>query len=237
MMPVKNVKAVLFDYDGVLVASEPFHLAAWIKLMSELGISFGEKEMKPFVGWTGPQILRHQLASHRSGSEKDENLIASLMDRKNSFYLSRALKEMTPYDGVTNGLKWLRSAGIKTAIVSNSRRPDLVKTTRTTGLDQYIDFIISRDEVSIPKPDPAMYLSAAKGLGCKPGECIAVEDSPPGLLGALRAGIASAALLNNFSIEQMSRPDPARPGVRPDWTFACIADFFAFLKLARSGPG
>ena len=90
--------------------------------------------------------------------------------------------------------------------------------------------IASRDEVPIPKPDPALYLYCAASLSVEPEDCLAVEDSPPGLESALLAHIPSAAVLTTFPRPAVESPVPGRPDLKPIWIGPSVTQVFEWLK-------
>jgi beta-phosphoglucomutase len=223
-------RAVLFDHDGVLVASEPLHWAAWGKLARELGLPFHEPDVRSQVGKTGPQIIASLLDKYRPGWTRDQYDPNALAHKKNDYYIADVATKLTTYPGVAEGLRWLRENGVRTAVVSNARRRELQAALEGLGLVPLFDTIVSRDEARAAKPDPMPYLVAAATLGCDPAECFAVEDSPPGLEAALMAKIPTAALLTNFPREAVAEPVPGRPDLRPAWIGADAGAFFAWLK-------
>lgn len=223
-------RAILFDHDGVLVASEQLHWEAWRILLKELGIPYEDALIQSAVGKTAPRILTEILDRHRPEWHPDQYDIHQLAQRKNDFYLEIAKTQLIAYPGVKTGLEWLQSQGIKTAVVSNAKRRELETALRQLEIFSFFDEVISRDDIHPPKPDPTPYLFAAATLGLDPSECLAVEDSPPGLEAALMAKIPTAAVMTNFSEEMVRNPVPGRPDLRPIWIGASIQDLFNTLK-------
>ena len=225
--------AVLFDYDGVLVASENIHLSAWMQLLAELGLpedKKGKKIIQEGVGKTAPQVLADLLNQHQPNWSPDQYMIPDLVQRKNDFYVALAQKDLQTYPGVREGIEWLRSQNIATAIVSNGRRRDLLQTVKSLNLSPLFDEIVSRDDVPAFKPDPTPYLFAAATLGKDPSRCLAIEDSPTGLEAALLARIPVAAVTTNFPAETLATPVLGRPDLKPIWIGPSIRDFFTWLK-------
>jgi HAD superfamily hydrolase (TIGR01509 family) len=226
---MKLPRAILFDHDGVLVASEPLHWAAWEQLLSELGIPYNNAEMRNFIGKTAPEIILLLLNRYQPGWDPARYDLAALAKRKNDIYLEHARSDLKPYAGVLEGLRWLRAQGIKTAVVSNAKRRELETALNHLGLRPWLDAVVSRDDVSASKPDPTPYLFGAASVGVDPAQCMAVEDSPPGLEAALMARIPAAAVLTNFGRQQLEFPVPGRPDLRPAWIGATMLEFFEML--------
>ena len=228
-------KAVLFDHDGVLVASEPLQWEAWGKLLRELGIPYIEDDLRKRVGKTAPEILRTLLDQYRpgwqEGSAPGEYDLAALSLRKNDFYLEAAKTRLRAYPGVPEGLRALRAHGVKTVVVSNARRRELENGLRNVGILELFDQIVSRDDVPKSKPDPLPYITGAAFAGFAPSECLAVEDSPTGLEAALLAAVPSAGVLTNFAREALESPVPGRPDLRPVWVGESMLELFRALHL------
>lgn len=212
------------------MASEPLHWKAWSLLLGELGIPYVESELQSLVGTTAPQTIKALLDRHRPGWDPAQLDVHALARRKNDFYLKAVPEDLFPYAGVREGLEWLRSRGIKTAVVSNAKRRELETALRLVGLLPLLDIVVSRDEPSAPKPDPAPYLHAAALLGLEPADCIGVEDSPTGLEAVLMAKMPGAGVLTNFPESALRQPVPGRPDLKPRWVFKTIQDFFSYLK-------
>lgn len=229
---------ILFDHDGVLVASEPMHWMAWSRLMKDQGLPYDETLIRQVVGKTAPEIMKAILERYRGPEAADPAQITRLVQRKNELYLEEAKRGLQPYPGVLEGLKWVKARGIRTAVVSNARRRELHETLLSLGLTKWMDVILSREDVPSFKPDPAPYLAAAACLDLKGGECLAVEDSPTGIESALVARIPAVAVLTNFSESVMESPVPGRPDLKPTWIVHSMVEFFDRLRqLPFSGLG
>ena len=223
-------RAVLFDNDGVLSASEPLHWEAWRKLCVELGLPGDLALIRKQVGRTSPEILRALLDQLRPGWKESDYDFDALSTRKNNFYLEAARQGLSAYPEVREGLQWLRSKGIRTACVSNARSRELHAAMDLTRLRPLLDTLVSREDAGVAKPDPTPYLMAAATLGVEPGECFAVEDSPAGITASLRAKIPSFGILSHFSPEVLEQPAPGRPDLKPAALFETIGEFFTWMK-------
>lgn len=223
-------RAVLFDYDGVLVASEPIHLSAWMQLLDELHLPRNLDLIKNLVGKTAPEILRQIFLTHRPEHKPSQDELQDLANRKNEICIDSMEKQLVTFPGVFEGLEWLKQNGILTAVVSNGRRNELRKTMDHLKLTPYFNEIISRDDAQSAKPDPLPYLMGAASLGISIESCVALEDSPTGLEAALRAEIPAAAVLTSFKRSELETPVPGLPHLRPFWIGESIQDFFDWLK-------
>ncbi len=179
------IKAVLFDFDGVIVDSEPLHMKTFLELLAPYGVEVGiERWYREFAG-TGSRHIFEVLVKER-GIRED---VGALVERRKALYESRvragALREMP---GVRDFLRLLRERGIKAAIVSGSHRTNVQAALETLSLGQF-DLIVSGDDLKERKPDPGPFLFAAKKLGLPSTECLVIEDSISGCEAARRAGM------------------------------------------------
>lgn len=227
-------KAILFDNDGVLVASEPLHWDAWGKLLTVMGIQYRAEELSQLAGRTAPEILRLLLDRYRPGWKERDYDFDKLALQKNDFYLEGLESRLKSYPGVPEGLKWLKSIGVKTAVVSNAKRRELMRAITATGIADDLDIHLSRDDTGVPKPDPKPYLMAAEKLGVAPADCIVVEDSPTGLRAGLMAKMPSVAILSTFTRSELKAPVPGRPELKPVLIAATMAEFFEELRRVQT---
>jgi beta-phosphoglucomutase len=232
---MKLPRAILFDNDGVLVTSEPLHWKAWARLLEELQIPCPEEDLRRLVGRTAPQILAGLLDAHRPGWTTDEYDLERLALRKNDFYLRSVQSDPLPtYPGVLELLRWLRSEGVRIAVVSNAKSRELHANLRSAGIEELIELKLSREDIPAPKPDPSGYLQAAAELGVSAEEALVVEDSPPGISAGLLGGIPSAAVLTNFTRGALESPIPGRPDLRPVYIAESMQDLRVWLgQLSR----
>lgn len=221
--------ALLFDHDGVLVASEPLHWQAWKRLTEELSLPHDELLIRSLVGKTAPQILEVIFRRYRPEVDLTPELLARHVQRKTELYMEEARVGLKPYPGVREGLIEARARGIKTAVVSNARRLELREILANLKLIDLFDAVVSRDDARAAKPDPTPYLMAAAEVGVAPADCLAIEDSPPGLEAALMAKIPAAAVLTNFPREALETPVPGRPDLRPIWVGASMVELFQWI--------
>lgn len=223
-------KAVLFDFDGVLVASEPIHFLAWKQLLEELGLPYNPSFIQKHVGKTAPIILAATLDHYRPGWNPEELDVVALAGRKSDYFLPIAQTQLQTYPGVQEGLTWLKAEGIAAAVVSNARRKELENSLKRLGLFDFFEVVYSRDDLPRPKPDPDSYLTAAAALGLEAEECIVLEDSPPGLEAALLGKIPAAAVTTSFTENLLRTPIPGRPDLKPVWIGPSIEAFFQWLQ-------
>lgn len=180
------IRAVLFDFDGVVVQSEGLHKETFMELLAPYGVSVSdERWYREFAG-TGSRHIFEVLVKE-NGIKAD---VGQLVEQRKKIYEARvrggALKE-TP--GVRQFISILRKKGIKAAIVSGSHRTNVAAALSVLHLEGLFDAIVSGDDMTERKPSPAPFLHAAELLGLKPADCVAVEDSVSGCASAKAAGM------------------------------------------------
>ena len=186
-------KGVIFDLDGVLVSTDELHYQAWKKLADELGIKeFSREDNKRQRGVSRMASLEVVLEkADRIYSEEEK---AALAERKNSYYIKmlESLDDSCILPGARETLKYLREKGVRTAVGSASKNAILIlEKTRILPL---VDKVSSGLDVTKSKPDPEIFLNAAKKLELLPEECLVVEDALAGIQAAKAGEMASLAV-------------------------------------------
>lgn len=188
MLRPQPFEAAIFDLDGVIVDTARYHYLAWKRLAGELGFQFSEAANEQLKGVSRMESLDLLL---RSGGITDltEEQRQSLASLKNEWY-KEYLATLTPADvlpGVTDLLEYLRSQDIRTGIASASQNAPLI--LEKTGVRPLFDVVVDGNSITRAKPDPEVFLQAARMLGAAPEQCIVFEDAEAGVEGALRAGM------------------------------------------------
>lgn len=194
-----STKAFIFDLDGVIVDTAKYHFLAWKKIANELGFEFTHENNELLKGVSRVRSLDIILEIGKvNASQEDKN---RWLIQKNEDYLSYLVdmdkSEILP--GVMDILNYLKERNQLIALGSASKnaRPILQKT----GTLAYFDAIVDGNDVSNAKPDPEVFLLAAKLLNTKPEDCIVFEDSVAGIqaanIGAMvSVGIGEASTLH-----------------------------------------
>ena len=187
-----NIKACIFDLDGVIVDTAKYHFIAWRRLANELGIDFTEKDNEKLKGVSRMGSL--ELILEWGGLSLDENKKLELAARKNEWYLEYIL-QMKPGEilpGVILFLDTLREKGIKIGLGSASKNaPTILNRLK---LENYFESIIDGTKVTNSKPHPEVFLKGAAELGVAPGNCIVFEDASKGIDAALNGGMLAVGI-------------------------------------------
>ena len=177
-----KVKLVIFDLDGVLVEAKNIHYDALNEALGEqYAISWAE-HLSTYDGLKTNQKL--EMLSERKGLPTE--LHKEIWEGKQKLTLQK-LKELKPNQTLQSVMNALVEDGFKIAVCSNSIRKTVLTVLSKLGIMEFMDYIISNEDVQNSKPHPEMYWRAISKMGCLPEETLIVEDSPYGLLAASRS--------------------------------------------------
>jgi beta-phosphoglucomutase len=182
----------IFDLDGVIVDTAGYHYLAWKKLADQLGIDFDEEQNERFKGVSRKRCL--EILLELGGLQVSQEQFDAWLAEKNEDYLSY-INEMDSSEilpDVTRVLEYLKDLHIPMALGSASKnaRPILEKVQLLT----YFKAVVDGNEVSKAKPDPEVFLIAARDLGVPPEDCVVFEDAVAGIEAANRAGMTSIGI-------------------------------------------
>lgn len=190
---MRDIKAVLFDLDGVLIDSEAQYTRIWADI--DYAFPTGVPDLPHVIkGTTLPSILSTYFRA-----EDHSAITAMLRDNERRMVYEYCL-------GAEELLHKLRSAGVRTVIVTSSKKEKMANVWRQLpGLRGLVDAVVDADSVTRSKPDPQGYLLGADAVGVTPQQCVVVEDSLQGITAGKRAGCKIIGLTGTFgrpAIEQ-----------------------------------
>lgn len=209
--------AVIFDMDGVLIDTEKHYNAAWCQAATEAGFPFTRE---------------HALLLRSCEAKEGEKLMQGIFGPSFDYYAIRERRRelvrerlaqygLEKKPGVEETLRFLRAKGIKTA-VATATALDITKSHLTTiGVCDLFDSIVSAKNVAHGKPEPDVYLYACEQIGERPQDCMAVEDSPNGILAAYRAG------LRTVMVPDLTQPDEELA----KYLYACVNSLSDLCQL------
>ncbi|MEK6265820.1 MAG: beta-phosphoglucomutase [Clostridium sp.] len=184
---MNNIKAIIFDLDGVLVDTAKYHYLAWKKLADELNIDFSIEDNERLKGVSRMKSL--DIILEIGCITLDSVTKLDLAQKKNSWYVEY-ISKLTPDDilpGVIPFIKSIKNSNIKIALGSASKNSMLI--LNKLNLTNYFDAIIDGTKVSKAKPDPEVFLKGAQALKVLPCQCIVFEDAEAGVEAAINAGM------------------------------------------------
>ncbi len=180
-----EIRAVIFDMDGVLIEARDWHYEALNRALGLFG--YGISRMDHLTTFDGlPTNKKLAMLSIERGLPR--GLHTFLNDLKQAYTTEITHQKCKPVFAHEYALSKLKGMGYKLAVASNSIRATVELMMEKSNLRQYLDLLISNQDVRNAKPDPEMYLTAAKDLGLQPAQCLVVEDNPNGIKAAEAAG-------------------------------------------------
>ena len=182
----------IFDLDGVLVDTATYHFRSWKKLAAKLDFTIEDTLEEKLKGVSRMDSVNIVLEA--GGIEADAEEKAEYARMKNQWYLD-SIQDMGPEEilpGVLDFLEDLRSKDIKMAVGSASKNAKTIISK--IGIGHFFEIIVDGLMVSRTKPDPEVFLLAAKHLGSKPSNCIVFEDSFKGIEAANEGGFYSVGV-------------------------------------------
>lgn len=198
------MQAFIFDMDGVIIDSEPLHIAVEIETVRHFGGTITEEQLAKYMGMTNAEMWE---------MVKQECRLAAPVEEIIDYQLSRkihALRELDiePIEGIRELIRSLKQHGVKIAIASSSPMSFIQEVVQKFGIAQEFDLIMSGEEVERGKPAPDIYLEAARRLVAQPDQCIVLEDSGNGVAAAKSAGMKCIGFMNpNSGHQDLSQAD------------------------------
>lgn len=176
--------AVVFDNDGLFLDTEEAWTRAEVVLFARRGLQFTLDHKRDLIGSSRPVAaakLERMLSLPGEGF--------ALMDELHDLVMEEARHDVPPRPGALELLEALAAAGIPYALASNSSEEFVRRTLHAAGAEGLFEIVVTADDVEHGKPAPDIYLETCRRLGCPPGGCVALEDSPPGVTSAHAAGM------------------------------------------------
>jgi beta-phosphoglucomutase len=181
--------AVIFDVDGVLVDSYRAHLQSWLELARECKTVFTETDFAVTFGQTSREIIGRFW-----GGWLDDEQVRRLDDRKEAIFRRIISQRFPAMDGAVGLIDALRDAGWRLALGSSGPPENIELILEKLGRRSCFDAVVTGRDVTRGKPDPQVFLIAARRLQVAPARCVVIEDAPAGIEAAGRAGMKAVAL-------------------------------------------
>ena len=177
-------KAFIFDLNGTMIDDMPYHIHAWHGILNGLGANITLEQMKEECYGKNHELLERIFPGRFSYAEKDR-----MSFEKEKEYQERFRPNLRLIPGLDGLIQEAHEAGILMAIGSAAIMFNIDFVLDGLHLRQYIDAIVSADDVDNSKPNPETFLKCAEALGLAPGECLVFEDAPKGAEAAQNAGM------------------------------------------------
>jgi beta-phosphoglucomutase len=207
------IRAVIFDFNGIIVDDEPVHFELFRRVLKEEGIDLSKKDYyAKYLGMDDRGCFT--AAHHDNGKYIKDKQLARLIARKALYYQEAIQNNIRPFPGVTALVAELAER-FSLAVASGALRNEIEQILSTIGIRQYFRVIVSAEDVTRGKPDPEIFLKALAQLNetyfagnpVRPAECLVIEDSKEGIRGARQAGMKCLAVSNSHPAEQLHEAD------------------------------
>ena len=194
-----KIKAVLWDMDGVIIASEQYYMAGTLDWMKKIGFEGDQAEISKIIGTT--MAITHVMLAKMMN---DKYTVKEIEAMNEKYFEDNPLNYAEIMnDGIIDVLGYLKENGIKLALCSSSPLKTIKHVLKVCNIEAYFDYIVSGDQFTHSKPNPEIYLSAVSNLNVKTDECMVIEDSNMGIAAGKNANIYTVALKDQiFSIDQ-----------------------------------
>ena len=205
------IRAIIFDFDGVITDSEPVHLKMFQKVLSEMGITLNAREYyEVYLGMDDRGCFTTILKSNGIGTAP--RLIQSLIQKKTNYLMEYIKNDLFIYPGVVELVDSSRKDYLL-AIASGALRHEIEFVLESAGIRSAFNVIVSAEDVSEGKPNPECFnkaLEQLNGMGgerIKKDECLVIEDSIAGIEAAKAAGMRCVAVTNTYSRDRLTLAD------------------------------
>ena len=195
-------KAVIWDMDGVIADTAPFHFLAWQKVAQDRGIAFNEDDFRDTFGKRNPEIIAEKF-----GKDIPPQEIENLAQRKEELFRRIAAQSIKPFPGVLNLMLSLKSSGWNMALVSSTPAENIKLIVHSLEITGLFDTTVSDRDVMQGKPDPEGFLLAAERLAVAPVNCVVIEDAIAGVKAAKNAGMKCIAVTNTHPADRLREAD------------------------------
>ena len=205
----EEIRAVIYDMDGVLVNSEPLINAAAIAMYKEMGLIVQPTDFLPFVGAGEDRYIGGVAEKYHFPVD-----LAAAKRRTYEIYLDLVPSRLEPFPGAYELVCACHNAGLRVAVASSSDQIKVRANLEKIGLPfTFWDMVVTGEQVQHKKPAPDIFLSAAQNLNLKPEECVVVEDAVNGIQAAKAAGMRCVAVATTFSAERLQEADVVREAI------------------------
>lgn len=207
-----RTEAVIFDFDGVIVDTEPLHYAAFQRLLEPLGIGFSwDQYVDTYMGFDDRDAFIEAFKGHGKGLSAAALL--DLIERKAILFQEIIRGGISPYPGVIDLIRRIHISRTPLAISSGALRSDIEPVLETLGIADCFDIIVTAEDVAKSKPDPECYrlahsmLNTFHSRSMPAQQILAIEDTPAGIAAAKSAGMQVLAVTNSYPAEHLSQAD------------------------------
>ena len=206
-----RVRAIVFDFDGVLADSEPLHLAACQQVFASVGVELTREEYyAKYLGYDDETMFA--VLGRERGWDLDAGQIAELIAEKARIFDAIIEERDVLFPGAADCVARL-AADFPLGIASGALRHEIELILRRARLDHHIRFIVASGDTPNSKPSPDPYARAAELHGLPPSACVAIEDSRWGIESAKAAGLRCVAITHTYPASALTAADRVIPSL------------------------
>lgn len=193
-------KAVIFDMDGVISNTNPYHKKAWLKFAEKYNLEITDYDLKNnMYGRTNNEIFKFLFKKGLLAGD-----IKVLSGEKEKIFREIYKDNAKPLKGLINFLNELKNSGIKIGLATSAPKDNVNFILNKLNIRSFFDLVIDPSGVLKSKPDPEIYLKSAELLKVKPQECIVFEDSIPGVEAGKAAGMKVIGVTSTHSKQELN---------------------------------
>ncbi|HEY0652479.1 MAG TPA: HAD family phosphatase [Chryseosolibacter sp.] len=194
--------AFIFDMDGVIIDSNPFHKIALKQFCQKYGQDLSEEQLKEKIyGRTNKDWITNVFGN------LDEKKLRAYADEKEALFRKLYERDIHALDGLIPFLEAMDRLGVPRAIATSAPRANVDFTLTHTGIEKYFPVILDESFVSKGKPDPEIYIKTVQALSQSPDNCVVFEDSLSGVRAGKLAGCKVVGITTTHSAEELSETD------------------------------
>lgn len=194
-------QGILWDLDGVLVDTGEYHFQSWQEVLTDYGVTLDREVFQKTLGMNSTSSVKIYLGKH-----PEPALIERMITRKEESFRRLIQNEITPLPGVLNWLEWFASQQIPMAVASSAPPENIDFIINALQIRSFFTELVSG--ANMPgKPNPDVFLEAAKRLNISPDHCIVIEDSIAGVAAARQAGMRCIAVATTNPTDLLSAAD------------------------------
>ncbi len=203
---------VIFDFDGIIVDTEPLHYRAFQEILIPMGLGYSwEDYMRSYIGYDDRDVFRNTFLA--AGRTLDDGELEALIEAKGAAFQRIIAIGVKPYPGVVELVRAI-AGNLPLGLCSGALPSDIEPILGHLGIAGSFDVIITAADVRASKPDPESYaLSVSRLISVHPekvieaGNCLAIEDTPAGIASAKGAGLKVLAVTNSYPEEELTGAD------------------------------
>lgn len=217
-----RVRGVIFDMDGLLLDTERLFKRAYQKAATQHGIVLDDEIYDQMIGLrsdASQRVLREQLGPEAPSA-------AIIEGARHNYYMQIEEEGIPLRPGVPEFFSYIEELGFPKAVATSTHHELAMIKLRVVGLIDRVVGVVSGDQVAHGKPEPDIYLEAAKLIGLPPEDCLALEDSPPGVVAARKAGCVTVMVPDLQAPNDITRS-------MANFIYDSLFDVMAALKAAR----